>query len=40
MATGEAAGLAATADRGRGGIDWTLLAADVRKRKEEMRDSQ
>ena len=27
MATGEAAGLAATADRGRGGIDWTLLAA-------------
>jgi hypothetical protein len=40
MATGEAAGLAATADRGRGGIDWTLLPADVRKRKEEMRDSQ
>lgn len=40
MATGEAAGWAAAADGGRGGIDWTLLAADVRRRREEMQESE
>lgn len=36
MATGEAAGIAASIDRGRGRVDWPCLAGEVTKKRKEI----